>query len=221
MYTYVSVLLRWCVRRGDRAAVQVRLLPPESETPPTCLMGDPDRLKGVLLNLYSNAAKFTRSGFICVRVRRCLANEVASETLLNPERSYKQCLEALQRGGGGGGDGSLSDYSGVEGTSMEAAAAAATESPWWKRWLDAEEEPAWEAWRPCSLPPTGSPPGSTKLQEPANGDASGGAILTLLRVLCVLCVRCVRCVLSWPGQVPAWCGTCSVSLPCLTVFADG
>lgn len=77
----------WC------ECMQVQLLPPQSEMAAVCLMGDPDRLKGVLLNLFSNAAKFTPSGFICVRLRKCMAQEVASETHINPERSYKMCLQ--------------------------------------------------------------------------------------------------------------------------------
>lgn len=73
--------------------MQVKLLPPQNDEDITCLMGDPDRLKGVLLNLFSNAAKFTSSGFICVRLRKRMAQEVASGTHINPERSYKKCLE--------------------------------------------------------------------------------------------------------------------------------
>lgn len=174
------------------ACVQVRLLPPESEAAPTCLMGDPDRLKGVLLNLYSNAAKFTREGFIGVRVRRCLANEVASETLLDPERSYRLSLQSLRRArrarAARDTGNSLSDDSGVGGLSMEAAARAAAASaadggkPWWDRWLDAGAEPAWEDWQPCSLPPSSSPPGSGSLaDQPKENNSPAGAASPLPR----------------------------------------
>lgn len=36
------------------------------------VLADPDRVSGVLLNLYTNAAKFTRQGSIQVRALSCL-----------------------------------------------------------------------------------------------------------------------------------------------------
>ncbi|KIY93275.1 PAS/PAC sensor hybrid histidine kinase [Monoraphidium neglectum] len=47
----------------------VALLPPDlSAAPAAPVLCDADRLRGVLLNLATNAAKFTRSGHICLRV---------------------------------------------------------------------------------------------------------------------------------------------------------
>lgn len=47
----------------------VRLLPPELINMPDEILADPDRLSGVLLNLYTNAAKFTKQGNILLRVQ--------------------------------------------------------------------------------------------------------------------------------------------------------
>lgn len=40
----------------------VKLLRPSTEAVPEFVMGDPDRLKGVLLNLYTNAGELPTSG---------------------------------------------------------------------------------------------------------------------------------------------------------------
>lgn len=46
----------------------VVLLKPQLVDIPQYLLGDSDRLRGILLNLYTNAAKFTRRGAISLRV---------------------------------------------------------------------------------------------------------------------------------------------------------
>ncbi|KAK9865276.1 hypothetical protein WJX84_009097 [Apatococcus fuscideae] len=45
----------------------VSLLDPNIKGVPGVVMGDSDRLRGILLNLYTNAAKFTKQGFIGLR----------------------------------------------------------------------------------------------------------------------------------------------------------
>lgn len=46
----------------------VVLMKPQLVDTPQFLLGDSDRLRGILLNLYTNAAKFTRTGAISLRV---------------------------------------------------------------------------------------------------------------------------------------------------------
>ncbi len=48
---------------------EVQLEKPNTDGVPDYVLGDPDRLRGILLNLYTNAAKFTRKGSIALRVR--------------------------------------------------------------------------------------------------------------------------------------------------------
>ena len=47
----------------------VTLQKPNTDGVPDYVLGDPDRLRGILLNLYTNAAKFTKRGSIALRVR--------------------------------------------------------------------------------------------------------------------------------------------------------
>ena len=77
--------------------MQVTLLDPKVDVRPEFIVGDPDRLKGVLLNLYSNAAKFTRSGFICLRVRMCDLTMLKGKQLINPITSYFNCFEGMRK----------------------------------------------------------------------------------------------------------------------------
>ena len=46
----------------------VALRKPEMQDIPQCLLGDPDRVRGILLNLSTNAAKFTKKGHITMKV---------------------------------------------------------------------------------------------------------------------------------------------------------
>jgi hypothetical protein len=74
----------------------VKLLPPQTDSRHLCLIGDPDRLKGVLLNLYSNAAKFTRNGFLCVRARKVSIDKFESGAFIDVRASYSACLATLR-----------------------------------------------------------------------------------------------------------------------------
>ena len=60
MYCIIEAML---ARSSD-----VVLRKPQLVNVPQFLLGDSDRLRGILLNLYTNAAKFTRRGAISMRV---------------------------------------------------------------------------------------------------------------------------------------------------------
>jgi signal transduction histidine kinase/CheY-like chemotaxis protein len=47
----------------------VELLHPELENVPDLVVGDPNRIAGILLNLYSNAAKYTKRGCVSLKVQ--------------------------------------------------------------------------------------------------------------------------------------------------------
>ncbi len=88
---------------NDGCAAQVRLLQPQlvllgpdgkpqpappphpAHQPPPRIMCDPDRVRGILLNLYTNAAKFTKQGHIGLRVQE--VREPASLPPLCPHAS--------------------------------------------------------------------------------------------------------------------------------------
>ena len=50
------------------------LLPPDFDGAPLTVLGDPSRICGILLNLYTNAAKYTKRGSIGLRIRVVGAN---------------------------------------------------------------------------------------------------------------------------------------------------
>ncbi|PRW57078.1 hybrid sensor histidine kinase response regulator [Chlorella sorokiniana] len=52
----------------------VVLLPPDFDGAPATVLGDPSRICGILLNLYTNAAKYTKRGSIGLRIRMVRAN---------------------------------------------------------------------------------------------------------------------------------------------------
>ena len=51
-----------------RLSSDVRLRRPQLQGVPHVVLGDPGRVRGVLLNLYTNAAKFTKKGAISLKV---------------------------------------------------------------------------------------------------------------------------------------------------------
>ena len=70
---------------------EVQLEKPNTNGVPDYVLGDPDRLRGILLNLYTNAAKFTRKGSIALRVRLaskdyrpCPAQVIAQQEMGRP-----------------------------------------------------------------------------------------------------------------------------------------
>lgn len=68
----VHCIIEAMIGRSD----DLMLLPPELLAVPATVMGDPDRLCGILLNLYTNAAKFTKRGCIALRVHACTGDHV-------------------------------------------------------------------------------------------------------------------------------------------------
>ncbi len=62
----VHCIIEAMIGRGS----DVALRKPEMQEIPHMLLGDPDRVRGILLNLSTNAAKFTKKGHITMKVIR-------------------------------------------------------------------------------------------------------------------------------------------------------
>ena len=60
----VHCIIEAMIGRGS----DVALRKPEMQDTPHVLLGDPDRVRGILLNLSTNAAKFTKKGHITMKV---------------------------------------------------------------------------------------------------------------------------------------------------------
>ena len=60
----VHCIIEAMIGRGS----DVALRKPEMQDIPHVLLGDPDRVRGILLNLSTNAAKFTKKGDITMKV---------------------------------------------------------------------------------------------------------------------------------------------------------
>ena len=60
----VHCIIEAMIGRGS----DVALRKPEMYGIPPVLLGDPDRVRGILLNLSTNAAKFTKKGHIAMKV---------------------------------------------------------------------------------------------------------------------------------------------------------
>lgn len=78
----VDVMKIASTRLGERALELVLDIAPDV---PSCVYGDPARLRQVLLNLVSNAVKFTTKGHVLVRVARVADDSIAQRVWLRFE----------------------------------------------------------------------------------------------------------------------------------------
>jgi len=113
--------------RGDAVA----LLPPDTDRAPAApVLCDADRVRGVLLNLATNAAKFTRNGHICLRVQEVAADGFPTPPpgyagiTIRPHTPYASSSAAVN-GTGDGSTGSVSDAGSYDEFTAAAAATAA------------------------------------------------------------------------------------------------
>ena len=94
----LAPLLRECVAQVQQAAAdaQVRLLAPRTEAGASHVVADPLRLKQIVLNLLSNAAKYNRpGGEIALTARALPAGRVALEVRDTGQGLTPQQVEAL------------------------------------------------------------------------------------------------------------------------------
>ncbi|KAI8475163.1 MAG: hypothetical protein J3K34DRAFT_487042 [Monoraphidium minutum] len=166
-----------CGRGGD-----VALLPPDLTAAPAApVLCDADRLRGVLLNLATNAAKFTRAGHICLRVREVGPDGFPSPPpgfagiTIRPVAPYAQ-LQPGGDGGGGGGGAAAGDVAAFFAEGEEASGGGGPDplASGAARWLR-ERRRQGRMVRECSFdgpPPAGK---DAAAAAPAAAAAGGGA----------------------------------------------